>query len=104
VTRPRVLLMDEPFAALDDFTRQKLNADLLRWWAEQHLAALFVTHSVAEAVFLSQRVLVMSARPGRVVAQIAIEEPYPRTHAFRTSAAFVEACRRLSEAMERATA
>jgi NitT/TauT family transport system ATP-binding protein len=104
VTRPRVLLMDEPFAALDDFTRGKLNADLLRWWAEQHLAALFVTHSMAEAVFLSQRVLVMSARPGRVVAQISIDEPYPRTPAFRTSAAFVQACRRLSDAMERATA
>jgi NitT/TauT family transport system ATP-binding protein len=104
VTRPRVLLMDEPFAALDDITRQKLNADLLHWWAEQQLAALFVTHSVAEAVFLSQRVLVMSARPGRVVAQIAIEEPYPRTPAFRSRVAFVDACRRLGEALEQATA
>jgi len=103
VTRPRVLLMDEPFAALDDITRGKLNADLLHWWAEQHLAALFVTHSVAEAVFLSQRVLVMSARPGHVVAQIAIDEPYPRRPAFRTSAAFVDACRQLGDAMERAT-
>jgi NitT/TauT family transport system ATP-binding protein len=104
VTQPRVLLMDEPFAALDDITRQKLNGDLLRWWAEQQLAALFVTHSVAEAVFLSQRVLVMSARPGRIVAEVAIDEPYPRTAAFRTSAAFVDACRRLGEAMEQATA
>jgi NitT/TauT family transport system ATP-binding protein len=104
VTRPRVLLMDEPFAALDDITRQKLNADLLRWWAEQQLAALFVTHSVAEAVFLSQRVLVMSARPGRVVAEVPVDEPYPRVPAFRTSAAFVDACRRIAEAMEQATA
>jgi NitT/TauT family transport system ATP-binding protein len=99
VTRPRVLLMDEPFAALDDITRQKLNGDLLRWWAEQQLAALFVTHSVAESVFLSQRVLVMSARPGRVVAEIAIDEPYPRAPAFRTSQRFADACRRLAEAL-----
>jgi NitT/TauT family transport system ATP-binding protein len=103
VTQPRVLLMDEPFAALDDITRGKLNGDLLRWWAEQHLAALFVTHSVAEAVFLSQRVLVMSARPGRIVAEVAVDEPYPRQPAFRTSAAFVQACRRLSDALERAS-
>jgi NitT/TauT family transport system ATP-binding protein len=104
VTRPRVLLMDEPFAALDDITRGKLNGDLLRWWAEQQLAALFVTHSVAEAVFLSQRVLVMSARPGRIVAEVAIDEPYPRQPAFRTSAAFVQACRRVSDALEQAAA
>ena len=104
ITRPRVLLMDEPFAALDDITRQKLNGDLLRWWAEQKLAALFVTHSVAEAVFLSQRVLVMSARPGRIVAEVAIDEPYPRQPAFRTSAGFVQACHRLSEALELASA
>jgi NitT/TauT family transport system ATP-binding protein len=103
VTRPRVLLMDEPFAALDDITRQKLNGDLLRWWAEQQLAALFVTHSVAEAVFLSQRVLVMSARPGRIVAEVAIDEPYPRQPAFRTSTAFAQACQRLSDALEQAT-
>jgi NitT/TauT family transport system ATP-binding protein len=104
VTQPRVLLMDEPFAALDDITRQKLNGDLLRWWAEQQLAALFVTHSVAEAVFLSQRVLVMSARPGRIVAEVAIDEPYPRAAAFRSSSAFVGACRRLGEALELASA
>jgi NitT/TauT family transport system ATP-binding protein len=103
VTQPRVLLMDEPFAALDDIARQKLNGDLLRWWAEQRLAALFVTHSVAEAVFLSQRVLVMSARPGRIVAEMTIDEPYPRTAAFRASAAFVKACRRLGEALEQAS-
>lgn len=103
VTQPRVLLMDEPFAALDDITRQKLNGDLLRWWAEQQLAALFVTHSVAEAVFLAQRVLVMSARPGRIVAEVVVDEPYPRQPAFRTSAAFAEVCRRLSEALEQAS-
>ena len=99
VTRPQVLLMDEPFAALDDLTRQKLNAELLDWWRARQLAALFVTHSVAEAVFLSQRVLVMSARPGRVVAELAIDEPYPRRPAFRHSTDFAEACRVLSEAL-----
>ncbi len=82
VTQPRVLLMDEPFAALDDITRQKLNGDLLQWWAEHKLAALFVTHSVAEAVFLSQRVLVMGARPGRVVAELVIDELSPRAPSF----------------------
>ena len=107
VTRPRVLLMDEPFAALDDITRQALNADLLLWWrpagaepaAGARMATLFVTHSVAEAVFLSQRVLVMAARPGRVVAELAIAQPYPREAGFRHTPAFVDACRRLGDAL-----
>ena len=107
VTRPRVLLMDEPFAALDDITRQALNADLLQWWrpdgaepaAGARMATLFVTHSVAEAVFLSQRVLVMAARPGRVVAELAIAQPYPREAGFRHTPAFVDACRRLGDAL-----
>jgi len=100
VTQPRVLLMDEPFAALDDITRQALNADLLQWWhAAGTMAALFVTHSVAEAVFLSQRVLVMAARPGRVVAELAIDAPYPRPAGFRHSAAFTDHCRQLGEAL-----
>jgi len=102
VTRPQVLLMDEPFAALDDFTRQKLNADLLQWWQRLQPAALFVTHSVAEAVFLSQRVLVMAARPGRVVATVAVDEPYPRPAAFRHSTAYHTACRALGAALEAA--
>ena len=100
VTQPRVLLMDEPFAALDDITRQALNADLLQWWhAAGNMAALFVTHSVAEAVFLSQRVLVMAARPGRVVAELAIDAPYPRPASFRHSAAFTDHCRQLGGAL-----
>lgn len=104
LTRPRVLLMDEPFAALDDITRQALNADLLQWWradasAAGGMTALFVTHSVAEAVFLSQRVLVMAARPGRVVAELRIEAPYPREPGFRHSAVFHDACRALGEAL-----
>ena len=115
VTRPRVLLMDEPFAALDDITRQALNADLLRWWrpdgaggeggagaSSAAMAALFVTHSVAEAVFLSQRVLVMAARPGRVVAEVAIDAPYPRAPGFRHTPVFFDACRRLGDALQQA--
>ena len=102
VTRPRVLLMDEPFAALDDITRQRLNDDLLAWWQAQGMAALFVTHSVSEAVFLSQRVLVMAARPGRVVAELAIDAPYPRPPDFRHSPEFAQACRTLSQALQQA--
>jgi NitT/TauT family transport system ATP-binding protein len=96
---PRVLLMDEPFAALDEITRQKLNADLLDWWAQRRLAVMFVTHSVYEAVFLSQRVVVMSARPGRVIADLRIDVPYPRSAAFRTSTEFAALCRTASEAL-----
>ena len=99
VTQPQVLLMDEPFAALDDITRQRLNTDLLQWWQGKGMAALFVTHSVAEAVFLSQRVLVMAARPGRVVAEVAIDHPYPRHADFRHSAQFAQACGTLGDAL-----
>ncbi len=104
VTQPRVLLMDEPFAALDEFTRQKLNGDLLKWWQAQPLALLFVTHSVFEAVFLSQRVLVMGARPGRVIAELHIDEPYPRLAAFRTSTRYAEACAEITQALDSAQA
>ena len=102
VTQPQVLLMDEPFAALDDITRQKLNADLLQWWQGRAMAALFVTHSVVEAVFLSQRVLVMAARPGRVVAEVRVPQPYPRSADFRGSSAFADACRAVAAALENA--
>ena len=99
VTRPRVLLMDEPFAALDEITRQRLNADLLAWWQSSTLAVLFVTHSVHEAVFLSERVLVMGARPGRVVAEVVIDEPMPRTPEFRASLRYAKACGEISQAL-----
>lgn len=102
VAQPRVLLMDEPFAALDEFTRHKLNGDLLSWWQARPLAMLFVTHSVFEAVFLSQRVLVMGARPGRVIAEISVAEPYPRTASFRTSARCIQACAHITQALESA--
>jgi NitT/TauT family transport system ATP-binding protein len=104
VTRPRLLLMDEPFAALDEITRGRLNADLLAAWQAQGFAAVFVTHSVYEAVFLSQRVLVLSARPGRVVDELAIDVPYPRAASFRNSATFASACARLSASLEAAHA
>ena len=103
VTRPRVLLMDEPFAALDEITRQRLNVDLLATWQASPLAVLFVTHSVFEAVFLSERVLVMSGRPGRVLSQTLIDEPYPRTDEFRTSMRYARWCRELSDALSEAS-
>ena len=104
ITEPKLLLMDEPFAALDEITRQKLNVDLLASWQRQQLATLFVTHSVYESVFLSQRVLVMSARPGRIVAELMIDEPYPRTVAFRTTTTFARHCATLGQALEAAHA
>jgi NitT/TauT family transport system ATP-binding protein len=100
VTAPRALLMDEPFAALDEITRHKLNDDLLRLWQARRFATLFVTHSVFEAVYLSQRVLVMGPRPGRIVADVAIDEPHPRTAAFRTTPRFMQACAALTQALQ----
>ena len=85
VTRPKVLLMDEPFGALDEITRNKLDSDLLDLWQEQKLTVVFVTHSIQEAVFLSQRVIMMAARPGRVVDDIRIETTQPRDDEFRVS-------------------
>lgn len=103
VSQPQVLLMDEPFAALDDITRQRLNVDLLTWWHGQSMAAVFVTHNVAEAVFLSQRVLVMGARPGKVIAEVCIEQPYPRDAHFRQTQAFLHHCQMLGAALEGAS-
>lgn len=84
--------MDEPFGALDEITRNKLDSDLLRLWQEQNLTVVFVTHSIHEAVFLSQRVIMMAARPGRVVEDIPIREPFLRSEAFRVSPAFSPVC------------
>ena len=102
VTQPSALLMDEPFAALDEITRSRLNADLLAWWAARQLSVLFVTHSVYESVYLSSRVVVMSARPGRLHADIGIDMPYPRDQAVRTSAAYYEYCRTTSACLAEA--
>lgn len=101
ITEPQLLLMDEPFAALDDMTRQKLNDDLLCWHQERGVATLFVTHNIAEAVFLSQRVLIMQPRPGKVIDEITIDQPYPRTAEFRASLSFLQYCRTLSSALIR---
>jgi NitT/TauT family transport system ATP-binding protein len=99
VTRPRLLLMDEPFAALDEMTRFKLNNDTLALWQANRFTTLFVTHSVYEAVYLSTRIVVMAARPGRVVAEIEVDEPYPRSEAFRTSPRYNALCVQVSGAL-----
>ena len=95
-SKPDLLLMDEPFGALDEFTRQRLDAELLALWAGERLTVVFVTHNIYEAVFLSTRVAVMGARPGHVVAELAIDEPHPRSDAFRVSTTFAHYCQRLS--------
>jgi len=99
VTRPKVLLMDEPFAALDEITRFKLNNDLLELWQTYGLTVVFVTHSVFESVYLSNRVVVLAARPGHVAHDIPINAPYPRNETFRTSAGYASLCRDVSEAL-----
>ena len=104
VTEPPLLLLDEPFAALDEITRFKLNNDLLRLWQALRTTVVFVTHSVFESVYLSSRVVVMAARPGRVVAELKIDAPYPRDGNFRTSAEYAAFCRRTSEALAQAMA
>jgi NitT/TauT family transport system ATP-binding protein len=99
VTEPQILLMDEPFAALDEITRFKLNDDLLQTWDALRTTIIFVTHSVFEAVYLTNRVLVMAARPGRISTEVMIDAPYPRGRSFRTSAEYAALCRRASEAL-----
>jgi NitT/TauT family transport system ATP-binding protein len=96
VTAPNLLLMDEPFGALDEFTRNRLDADLVRLWWERKLTTVFVTHSIYEAVFLSTRVVVMAMRPGKVFKVMPIDEPQPRDEGFRNSPRFAEYCRALS--------
>lgn len=95
VTHPQILLMDEPFGALDEMTRSKLNSDLLHLWEQKNWTVVFVTHNIYEAVFLSSRVVVMASRPGRVVADVPIEASYPRSLEFRTSSQFNSYCREI---------
>jgi NitT/TauT family transport system ATP-binding protein len=98
-TTPRLLLMDEPFGALDEMTRDRLNEELLRLRAEQNWTAVFVTHSVAEAVFLSTRIIVLAPTPGRIAQQIAIDLPFPRTNITRESPEFESYVTEVSRAL-----
>jgi NitT/TauT family transport system ATP-binding protein len=104
ITKPKLLLMDEPFAALDEINRFKLNNDLLHLWEKFGWTVIFVTHSVFESVYLSERIVVMAARPGRVYSAIEVEAAYPREEEFRTSAVYNEFCRRTSAALHDAMA
>ena len=100
ITKPSLLLMDEPFAALDEMTRFKLNNDVLSFWENTKLTVIFVTHSVFESVYLSSRVVVMAPRPGRVVADIPLDENYPRTDEYRTTKEYAEKCRLVSSHLQ----
>jgi len=100
ISRPAVLLLDEPFAALDEMTRHRLNDELLAQWGARSPTAVFVTHSVYEAVYLSQRVLVLGERPGRMIADLPIALPAPRAASLRLEESFLEQCRRVSHALE----
>jgi NitT/TauT family transport system ATP-binding protein len=102
VTRPAILLMDEPFAALDEITRNKLNDDLLALKGELDATVVFVTHSVYESVYLSSRIVVMAPRPGRIVAEIEVPAPLPRTEEFRLTPLYAERCRETSAALHMA--
>jgi NitT/TauT family transport system ATP-binding protein len=99
VTDPDILLMDEPFAALDEITRFRLNDDLLALWRNLRKTVIFVTHSVFESVYLSQRVIVMTPRPGRIGGEFRIDAPEPRGEDFRTSAGYAAQCREVSMAL-----
>src|ERR1700676_4087553 len=99
VTDPDILLMDEPFAALDEITRFRLNNDLLALWRDLRKTVIFVTHSVFESVYLSQRVIVMTSRPGKIRAEFRIDAPEPRDEEFRTSADYAGYCRMVSNAL-----
>ncbi len=104
VIAPRLLLMDEPFAALDEITRFRLNNDLMRLKAELGTTVVFVTHSVYESVYLSSRIVVMAARPGRAVAELPVDAPPVRTEAFRATPLYIETCQAASAALHGAMA
>jgi len=96
ISRPRILLLDEPFAALDEMSRDRLNEELLRLYLEQHWTVLFVTHSVAEAVFLSTRMVILAPHPGRIAHVVPIDLPWPRAAETRLTAAYEEQVARVS--------
>ena len=103
VTNPQILLMDEPFGALDEITRHRLDSDLLNLWQRQGLSVVFVTHSISEAVYLSQRVIVMAAGPGRIVEDLSVDAPYPRGDEWRSSSAFHALERHLHQSLREAS-
>jgi len=98
-TNPRLMLLDEPFAALDEMSRDRLNEEILRLRAEQNWTAVFVTHSVSEAVFLSDRIVVLAPNPGRIHAEFRVELPAPRTSAIRNSQEFDAIVARVSHTL-----
>jgi NitT/TauT family transport system ATP-binding protein len=102
VKKPQILLMDEPFAALDEITRTNLSYELLDVFSRIGLTVIFVTHSVYESVFLSSRIVVMTSRPGRILSEIPIDAPYPRTEEYRTSSEYNQYCRQVSAALKSA--
>jgi NitT/TauT family transport system ATP-binding protein len=104
VTAPDLLLMDEPFGALDEFTRQRLDTELLELWRSQRFTVVFVTHSIQEAVFLSTRIAVMAAHPGRILDAWDIDEAYPRSESFRLSPAFAVLAQQVSACVAKASA
>jgi len=104
VMKPSVFMFDEPFGALDEISRERLQDELLRLFEHEGFAGLFITHSVPEAVFLSTRVLCMSARPGRIIADLSIPWAYPRQHDIRYSPEFAEMCGKVSAALREAHA
>ncbi|NNH55620.1 ABC transporter ATP-binding protein [Rhizobium laguerreae] len=99
VTKPKLLLMDEPFAALDEITRQKLNDDVLRLWKATGITVIFVTHSVFESAYLSNRIVVMKARPGRVHADVPLITSLERDAHYRTSEEYRKACEMVSHSL-----
>ncbi len=102
--KPKLLLLDEPFAALDELTRQSLNDDLLKLWREDALTVVFVTHSVFESAYLSSRVIVMTPRPGRIAADIALTQPAERYAHYRMSQQFTDGAAKISAALHGAMA
>ncbi|HLW79968.1 MAG TPA: ATP-binding cassette domain-containing protein [Terriglobia bacterium] len=102
--RPRLLLLDEPFAALDEITRWKLDDDLLRLWRDAGLTVVFVTHGVHESAYLSTRIAVLSARPGRLLGEVSAEAPLPRGAAYRASESYRQTCQAVSARLAEALA